>query len=92
MKTVVERIYDQYEKWRSLPTKEEHARHFLAWFVTYKEENLAKDKEASKKMYTEQDLHEIVNDAICKPGRIKQPHSNACAEFVNNWINKSRKI
>ncbi len=44
-KTAVEDIYGQYEKWRSLPTKEEHAQHFLAWFLAYKEENLEKEEQ-----------------------------------------------
>lgn len=41
-------------------------------------------------MYTRDDMedlaHTIVNDSICKPGYIKHRHSNACAQFVNKWL------
>jgi len=38
-------------------------------------------------------LNEILNDALCKPGRIKgMPTSNKIAIFVDKWIkNKERK-
>lgn len=31
-------------------------------------------------------LHDIVNKALCHPDRIKNPNSNNCAIFVDNYI------
>lgn len=45
MKTPMEEVYSQYEKFRGSKTKEEHANKFLAWFLAYKEQNLKKEEQ-----------------------------------------------
>lgn len=41
--------------------------------------------------FTEDELKQVLNnclnDAMCRSGRIKHPHSNAIAEFINTWYN-----
>jgi hypothetical protein len=45
MKTPVELIYDKYEEFRSCKTAKEHGDKFLAWFLTYKEQNKENEKQ-----------------------------------------------
>jgi len=60
METPIQEIYSQYEKYRSCKTKEEHADKFLAWFLTYKEQNLEKEKEVIIEAF------EFGNGQLCK--------------------------
>lgn len=43
--SVIDEIYNKYEQFRHCKTKEEHADKFLAWFLTYKEQNKEKHKQ-----------------------------------------------
>jgi hypothetical protein len=49
----------------------------------------------AERMYSEEEveqlLYEVVNDSHCSSQRVKQPNSNNCAEFVNNWFEKFKK-
>jgi len=37
-------------------------------------------------------LNSILNDAICRPQRIKHPNSNEITKFINEWMKKNKKI
>ena len=53
METPIEIIYAQYERFRGFKTKEEHENQFLAWFLTYKEQNLKQEKAVIIEAYNE---------------------------------------